>query len=293
MARGSSVSRGEALSPQTATESMARGVLSAPLSIILPPRLSLSTRSLALFLSHSFIYTVSFFLLSLTLLDSLSNPVFPPCFCIPLPFPQMSSFPLGPPTLLRLQSPSSPPSVLHTFTFPTCCFSSPPLLHSFHLYLPPLCAGFKYEGVFKSSFRLTKQTRWKNNATAHFRLQKEKHISWSITPTESDLSLKDLTKEKGRKISISKGTRSPGGKAKFEKNFLKVCDVLRARTVRQRNGKWRQGRGLRNGCQLSPPSGARCSATHGTLKGPVPPFTAILYICNQGKWFTASTTDNN
>lgn len=61
VARGSSVSRGEALSPQTATESMARGVLSAPLSIILPPRLSLSTRSLALFLSHSFIYTVSFF----------------------------------------------------------------------------------------------------------------------------------------------------------------------------------------------------------------------------------------
>lgn len=197
VARGSSVSRGEALSPQTATESMARGVLSAPLSIILPPRLSLSTRSLALFLSHSFIYTVSFFLLSLILLDSLSNSVFPPCFCIPLPpppFPQMSSFPLGPPTLLRLQSPSSPPSVLHTFTFPTCCFSSPPLLHWFHLYLPPLCAGFKYEGVFKSSFRLTKQTRWKNNATAHFRLRKEKHISWSITPTESDLSLKDVEK---------------------------------------------------------------------------------------------------
>lgn len=103
----------------------------------------------------------------------------------------------------------------------------------------------------------------------------------------------EVTKVKGRKITISKGTRSPGGKAKFEKNFLKVCDVLRARTVRRRNGKWRQGRGLRNGCQLSPPSGARCCATHGTLKGPVPPFTAILYICNQGKWFTASTTDNN
>lgn len=103
----------------------------------------------------------------------------------------------------------------------------------------------------------------------------------------------EVTKVKGRKIEISKGTRSPGGKAKFEKNFLKVCDILHARTVRQCSGKWRQGRGLRNGCQLSPPSGARCSATHGTLKGPVPPFTAILYICNQGKWFTASTTDNN
>lgn len=56
VARGSSVSRGEALSPQTATESMARGVLSAPLSIILPPCLSLSTRSLALFLFLSLFY---------------------------------------------------------------------------------------------------------------------------------------------------------------------------------------------------------------------------------------------
>lgn len=83
-------------------------------------------------------------------------------------------------------------------------------------------------------------------------------------------------------------------KIKFENNFLKVyVFVSRVRTVRRCKGKWRQDRGLRNGCQLSLPSGARYSATHGTLKAPVPPFTAILYICNQGKWFTASTTDNN
>ena len=56
VARGSSVSRGEALSPQTATESMARGVLSAPLSITLSPCLSLSTCSLALFLFLSLFY---------------------------------------------------------------------------------------------------------------------------------------------------------------------------------------------------------------------------------------------
>lgn len=59
VARGSSVSRGEALSPQTATESMARGVLSAPLSIILPPCLSFSF-STTFPLSHSLFHTVSF-----------------------------------------------------------------------------------------------------------------------------------------------------------------------------------------------------------------------------------------
>lgn len=48
---------------------------------------------------------------------------------------------------------------------------------------------------------------------------------------------------------------------------------------------------LRNRCQLSLPSGVRCSLTHGTLKAPVPP--PIFYICNQGKWVTASTTHNN
>lgn len=58
VARGSSVSRGEALSPQTATESMARGVLSAPLSIILPPCLSLSTRSLTFSFSLTLLFTL-------------------------------------------------------------------------------------------------------------------------------------------------------------------------------------------------------------------------------------------
>lgn len=65
VARSSSVSRGEALSPQTATESMARGVLSAPLSIILPPCLFLSfsptfSFSLLLPLSHRFLFALYF-----------------------------------------------------------------------------------------------------------------------------------------------------------------------------------------------------------------------------------------
>lgn len=69
VARGSSVSRGEALSPQTATESMARGVLSAPLSIILPPCLSLSHFSHFFFLSPSHSH---YFLLPLSLTSSHS-----------------------------------------------------------------------------------------------------------------------------------------------------------------------------------------------------------------------------
>lgn len=88
VARGSSVSRGEALSPQTATESMARGVLSAPLSIILPPCLSLSTRSLALFLFLSLFYLRCFLFFPAVshFAGSLSIPVFLPVFvflCLP------------------------------------------------------------------------------------------------------------------------------------------------------------------------------------------------------------------
>lgn len=183
VARGSSVSRGEALSPQTATESMARGVLSAPLSIILPPCLSLSTRSLALFLFLSLFYLRCFlFFPAVSHFAGFSvNPCFSPCFCISLPsplffslFPQMSSFPLALKTLSRLQSPSLSPSVLHTFTFLTCCFSTPPLFNLFHLCLSPVFAHtfFKFEDVFKLSFRLTKQTRWKN-ARVRSKLQKE------------------------------------------------------------------------------------------------------------------------
>lgn len=89
------------------------------------------------FFSHSFIYAVSFFLLSLTLLDSLSIPVFV-FLCLFSSFPQMSSFPLGLPTLSRLQSPSLSPPVVHTFTFLACCFSSPPPFNLFHLCLSPL-----------------------------------------------------------------------------------------------------------------------------------------------------------
>ena len=94
VARGSSVSRGEALSPQTATESMARGVLSAPLSIILPPCLSLSLLSLPLFPSLTLSFTLfSFCHQSLTFCSTLRF-----CFCSHFFFfffsPQISSFPL-------------------------------------------------------------------------------------------------------------------------------------------------------------------------------------------------------
>lgn len=108
------------------------------------------------------------------------NPCFSPCFCISLPSPPFFSlsflrcplFALK--TLSRLQSPSLSPSVLHTFTFLTCCFSTPPLFNLFHLCLSPVFAHtfFKFEDVFKLSFRLTKQTRWKN-ARVRSKLQKE------------------------------------------------------------------------------------------------------------------------
>lgn len=85
VARGSSVSRGEALSPQTATESMARGVLSAPLSIILPPCLSLSC-SLPLFLSLTLSFTL-FLLATVSHFVSFSvSPCSPLCFCFSLTF---------------------------------------------------------------------------------------------------------------------------------------------------------------------------------------------------------------
>lgn len=121
VARGSSVSRGEALSPQTATESMARGVLSAPLSIILPLRLSLSTRSLAFFLSHSFIYTVSFFSAVSHFARFSVKPCFPSLFLYssaPPPFPSD--------VLFSTRTTDSPPSSV-TFFAP---------LSSAHVHLP-------------------------------------------------------------------------------------------------------------------------------------------------------------
>jgi len=87
VARGSSVSRGEALSPQTATESMARGVLSAPLSIILPPCLSL-----LLFLSLTLSFTLfPFYTVSHFALLSVASPS-SVCFCFSLTFSFLSLF---------------------------------------------------------------------------------------------------------------------------------------------------------------------------------------------------------
>lgn len=85
VARGSSVSCGEALSPQTATESMARGVLSAPLSIILPPCLSLSC-SLPLFLSLTLSFTLFPFATVSHFASFSVNPCSTLCFCFSLTF---------------------------------------------------------------------------------------------------------------------------------------------------------------------------------------------------------------
>lgn len=127
VARGSSVSRGEALSPQTATESMARGVLSAPLSIILPPCLSLSTRSLAFFpFSLSLFYLRCFLFSAVSHFAGFSvNPCFSPCFCITLPFfPPFFSFSSD--VLFSTRSNNSPSSSV-TFFVP---------LSSAHFHLP-------------------------------------------------------------------------------------------------------------------------------------------------------------
>lgn len=156
------LTRGGPVSPNCHREHGQRGSVSTVINHTPSPSLPLYSFSrtfpFPLFYLHRFLFSAVSHFARFSV-----KPCFPSLFLYssaPPPFPQMSSFPLGPPTPLRLQSPSSPPLVLHTFTFPTCCFSSPPLLHSFHLYLPPLCAGFKYDDVFKSSFRLTKQTRW-------------------------------------------------------------------------------------------------------------------------------------
>lgn len=72
----------------------------------------------------------------------------------------MSSFPLGLTTLPRLQSPSSAPTVLHTFTFLTCCFFSHPPFNLFHLCLSPLSAHTWNMKMFLSC-PLDWQSRWK------------------------------------------------------------------------------------------------------------------------------------
>ena len=168
VARGSSVSRGEALSPQTATESMARGALSAPLSIILPPCLSLSLflshfSFLSLSLSHCFLFAPSLtFPHSLSLLPhSLSLSVLLSFAFVFLTFSFCSirfvlfylhySFAFS-----RLQLPHS---LTYThFNLPSVTFSLFP--HSLICSPRPffsLGALFKSKHVFYSSFRLTKQ----------------------------------------------------------------------------------------------------------------------------------------
>lgn len=123
VARGSSVSRGEALSPQTATESMARGVLSAPLSIILPPCLSLSL-SLPLFLSLTLSFTLFPFLHCLSLCLIFCRPLF--FSLLLLFFSQISSFSTS---SFFLQSPSA---YIHTLTFLVWLFFLLPLSNLFH-----------------------------------------------------------------------------------------------------------------------------------------------------------------
>jgi len=124
VARGSSVSRGEALSPQTATESMARGVLSAPLSIILPPCLSLS-----LFLSHFSFLSLSLshcFLFALSLTSPLSA-CSTLCFCFSLTFSFCSlMYPL-----FHLDY----RALAFSVTYCTHTFSTPPLTYT-HFNLP-------------------------------------------------------------------------------------------------------------------------------------------------------------
>lgn len=118
VARGSSVSRGEALSPQTATESMARGVLSAPLSIILPPCLSLS-----LFLSHFSFLSLSFTLFPFATVSHFAFfsviPCSTLCFCFSLTFfsRRYPHFHSGTQSHTVPQLPPPLPSHIHTLTF--------------------------------------------------------------------------------------------------------------------------------------------------------------------------------
>ena len=208
VARGSSVSRGEALSPQTATESMARGVLSAPLSIILPPCLSLSLLSLPLFPSLTLSFTLfSFCHQSLTFCSTLRF-----CFCShfffffsPLRYPLfhlgywLSLFSVAYCTCLQPPPPSLLlllllPSLIHTLTFWVWLFFF--FLSLSNLFHPCLSSDLahtfslkkkkkKKKNVFYLSFRLTKQMRWKN-AIHLVPTPKGIHSRWFIIPRESD-----------------------------------------------------------------------------------------------------------
>lgn len=138
VARGSAVSRGEALSPHTATESMATGLLSAQLSITLPLPCSLPLFPFSC-LSHS--HCFSFFSPLATVSHFASSsvtptllPSAPPLFFVFFlslsaptspPLSQKCSFPLRLPAFSSLSSAVQPnPSLhpLHTLTFTVCLF---------------------------------------------------------------------------------------------------------------------------------------------------------------------------
>lgn len=140
VARGSSVSRGEALSPQTATESMARGVLSAPLSIILPPCLSLSARSLTFPFSLTLLFTLFPFFCCLSLCWILCQSMFFSLFLYCSAFFSLF-FSLSSDVLFSTRSKNSPSSSV-TFFVP---FSSA------HFHLPVLYPLICFTSAFLQS----------------------------------------------------------------------------------------------------------------------------------------------
>lgn len=115
------LTRGGPVSPNCHREHGQRGSVSTVINHTPSPSLPLYSFSrtfpLPLFYLHRFLFfpAVSHFA------RFSVKPCFPSLFLYssaPPTFPQMSSFPLGPPILLRLQSPSSPPS-------PQFCTRSP------------------------------------------------------------------------------------------------------------------------------------------------------------------------
>lgn len=120
------LTRGGPVSPNCHREHGQRGSVSTVINHT--PSLSLPLysfpRIFSFSLSHSFIYAVSFFLLSLTLLDSLSIPVFLPVFVLLCLFSPFFSFSLD--VLFSTRSNNSPSSWV-TFFVP---------LSSAHFHLP-------------------------------------------------------------------------------------------------------------------------------------------------------------
>lgn len=188
VARGSAVSRGEALSPHTATESMATGLLSAQLSITLPLPCSLPLFPFSC-LSHSHCFSLFFppsrHRLSLCLILCHSHSAaccLPPLFFVfflslsappPPPLSQKRSFPLRLPAFSSLSAVVRPPSPHHptrnALTFTVCrfprsliCFTSASFSKSYR----GLFFGVLGSCLILARFRSTKQMRCVERDTA-------------------------------------------------------------------------------------------------------------------------------